>query len=149
VPIAAATPPATTPPIAATSADPELIPAQAGVYTFAGGGATMSPPPAGSVAKVSRTAAIASATRQADIEADLRTTAPSVSYGLLLEASGTPKLVVDVRWLDVLGMGALGGAPASGVSTPVPISTSSPQDINVILDPTTGVYIEEFDDGRA
>jgi hypothetical protein len=125
----------------------ELIRPQIGSYTFNGGGATLSPPPAGSVALVSRAAAIASATREADLEADLRTTTPSVSYGLLVDASGRPKLVVDVRWLDVLGLGGLGGPGPDGSSAP--ISTNSPQDVNVILDPTTGSYLEEMDDGRA
>ena len=97
---------------------------------------------------VSLSVAIANATRQAELEADVRTTTPSVSYGVLSDRSGNSGLVIDVRWLDVLGLGGLGGPGSSG-STPVPISTDSPQDINVILDPATGQYLEEMDDGRA
>jgi hypothetical protein len=67
---------------------------------------------------------------------------------VLSDRSGNSRLVIDVRWLDVLGLGGLGGPGPTG-STPVPISTDSPQDINVILDPATGQYFQEMDDGRA
>jgi hypothetical protein len=121
---------------------------QVGQYAFGGGGFTLSPPAVGTMTPVSLSVAIANATRQAELEADVRTTTPSVSYGVLSDRSGNSRLVIDVRWLDVLGLGGLGGPGPSG-STPVPISTDSPQDINVILDPATGQYLEEMDDGRA
>ena len=121
---------------------------QVGQYSFGDGGFTLSPPSVGTVTPVSVSDAIANATRQAELQADVRTTTPSVSYGVLSDRSGNSRLVIDVRWLDVLGLGGLGGPGPSG-STPVPISTDSPQDINVILDPATGQYLEEMDDGRA
>jgi hypothetical protein len=126
-----------------------LIAAQVGVYIF-GGDWTLSPPAAGGSAVIDRAAAIALASPPAELASvDVATATPLVSYGTLLDRSRTKKLVVDVRFLDVVGLGP-GGEPASSVSEPAePAPTPRPLDINVILDPVTGAYLEEVDEPAA
>jgi hypothetical protein len=147
-------PPASSPSASSPSASPSDgsdIPDQVGVYTFGGGNESLAAPAVGAprpALRIDRAEAIAGASRGGVLAMTFANNSPIVVYGLYTGPQAKAEPVVDVRFVNVYDeVGPVGGV-YSGDATPPP-QPHGQVDINILVDPGTGGYLSETDEGDA